>query len=325
MPADALSGTSPRVNNPAVEPTISPPAYSNRLMNGLRLHLPIGWQSIADIEKIEDAITGTRVTGRDLAGAAFILGLSFVLAWLAGRLAGRALRRYTQAPDYVDQLVRWWTRALIVFIGFATALERLGIDIGWFAITIAVVGVIVVLMVRPLVENGASALLLTSRPSFGVGDEIGTNEFRGEVIAVNTRTTVLKTLDNQRIHIPNSDVLNNPIVVYSAYNARRSQLDVEVSYASDVDEVCRLLLGAAVDAEGVLDDPAPDTRMRGFGTSTYIVRLRWWHSGQLGAEVRTLDSVARSVKRALDGAGVDMPSPELILRQPDRLPGPGTA
>ncbi|MFW2381953.1 MAG: mechanosensitive ion channel family protein [Acidimicrobiales bacterium] len=286
-------------------------------MIGPRFHVAFGWQSIDDIEKIEEAITSTPVTGRDLAVAAIILGLSCVVAWLAGRVVRRALRRYTQAPDYVDQLVGWWTRALIVFVGFAASLERLGVDVGWFAVIIAVVGVIVVLMVRPLVENGASALLLTSRPSFGVGDEIETNGHRGEVIAVNTRSTVLQTRDCRRIHIPNSDVLDNPIVVYTAYDVRRSQLEVEVSYHSDVDEVCRLLTQAAADAEGVLDEPAPDTQVRGFGTSTFIVRLRWWHASELRAEANTLDTVARNVKHNLDGAGVDMPSPELIVRQPD--------
>ena len=50
-----------------------------------------------------------------------------------------------------------------------------------------------------------------------------------------------------------------------------------------------------------------------------ILRLRWWHESQLGTDGTALDGGVREVKRALDAVGVNMPSPELIVRQPDRI------
>lgn len=290
-------------------------------MTALTLRLAVPVQSIDDIEKIEEAVDTSALTSRDVAAAAIIFAASCVLAWVLGLAAKHVMRRFTDAPEYVDQLIGRLVRSVTVFVGFATALERLGVDVGWFAVIIALVGVVIVLMIRPLVENGASGLLLTSRPSFSVGDDIETNGHRGEVITINGRSTVIQTRDHRRVHIPNTDVLDNPITVYTAYPGRRSQLDLEVAYDSDIDEVSRLLIEAASGVDGVLEEPAPSTRLRGFGTGTVIVRLRWWHDSHLGADGKSLDGVVREVKRVVDAAGVDMPSPELIVRQPDRAGG----
>ena len=275
-------------------------------------------QDLDDLEQIEEAVDTSALTARDFAAAAIIFVASWGLAWVLGLVAKHALRKFTNAPEYVDQLAGRFVHSTVVFIGFATALERLGVDVGWFAVILALIGVVIVLMIRPLVENGASALLLTSRPSFSVGDDIETNGHRGEVITINARSTVIKTRDHRRVHIPNTDVLDSAIIVYTAYDARRSELDIEVAYDADPDDISRRLVAAVGELDGVFDEPAPSTRLRGFGNGTVIVRLRWWHDSHLGADGTTLDAVVGEVKRVVDAAGVDMPSPEVIVRQPDQ-------
>ncbi len=285
------------------------------MMSRIELLFSLPAQDLDDIERIEEAVDVSSLTGQDIAVAGIIFLASCVIAWASGLITRRFLRRYTTAPDYVDQLAGRLVSSLIVFIGFASALERLGVDVGWFAVIVALVGVVIVLMIRPLVENGASGLLLTTRPAFSVGDQIETNSYSGEVITINGRSTVIKTPDQRRVHIPNNDVLDQPIVVYTAYEARRSELDIEVAYDADPDTVRRVLVETLGRVEGVVDDPSPSIRARGFGAGTVILRLGWWHDGDLGSDAATLDRVVWNVKAVLDGEGIDMPSPEVIVRR----------
>lgn len=286
-------------------------------MSGLLLTVDLLEQDLDDIEKIEEAVDVSELAGRDVAIAAGVFVGACVVAWLLGLLAKWALRRFTAVPDYVDQLAGRFVTSTMVFVGFAAALERLGVDVGWFAVIIALVGVVFVLMIRPLVENGASGLLLTTRPSFSIGDHVESNGYRGEVISINGRSTVIKTRDHRRVHIPNNDVLDGPIVVYTAYEQRRSQLEIEIAYESDVERTCKLLTEEIGQVAGVVVEPAPTVRLCGFGAGTVMLQLHWWHAADLGADGATLDRVAMRVKRVLDDEGVAMPSPELIIRQPE--------
>jgi small-conductance mechanosensitive channel len=63
--------------------------------------------------------------------------------------------------------------------------------------------------------------------------EIETNDYTGEVIEINARSTVIKTTDWTRIHIPNTDVLHNPITVFTAFERRRSAIELEIEYRAD--------------------------------------------------------------------------------------------
>lgn len=206
---------------------------------------------------------------------------------------------------------------MVVFIGLAISLSLLGVDVGWFTVTIALVAIVFFLMIRPLIENLAAGMLLETRPSFAVGDEIETNGYTGEVVEINVRSTAIQTRDFRRVHIPNTEVLDDTIIVHTAFDRKRSELELEIEYAADMAETTRILIGAATSVEGVHAEPPPYVRARRFGTGTYILLLRWWHDASLGAASRSLDGVVRAVKTALDAADIAMPSPELIVRQPD--------
>ncbi len=268
-------------------------------------------QSVDDIEKIDEAIETSTATPLEITVAIGIIVLSWPASALFARLAKRISRRVPGTPDYVPDLVGRATRWLVVLIGIAWAMSLLGVDVGWFALVVALVAVIVFLMVRPLIENLAAGLLLQSRPSFGVGDEISTNGYVGEVLLISARSTVIQTRDFKRIHIPNQDVLDNPIDVYTAFDRRRSSIELGVNYAVDPDVADGVLVEAVRSVDGVLDDPPPSVRVRGFGDGSTLLQVRWWHDPDLRSENVTRDRVVRAIKRSLDEAGIDMPSPEI--------------
>ena len=94
--------------------------------------------------------------------------------------------------------------------------------------------------------------------------------------------------------------------------------ELEIEYGADPDHASRLVVEAASAVDGVRADSISQARARGFGTGTYILSLQWWHDPDLSSTSMSHDGVVREVKRALDDAGIALPSPEVIIRQPDQ-------
>jgi small-conductance mechanosensitive channel len=270
-------------------------------------------QSVQEVQEIVDT---SAVTGWDILVAIGVLAASWPISALIGRIARRLVRRVPTAPGSAARIVGRTVRGFVVVTGLAVALSLVGVSIGWFTVTIILVIIVAVLTLRPLVENSAAGLLIESRPAFGLGDEIVTNGHTGEVIAITARSTVIQTRDWTRVHVPNTEVLSDAIIVLTAFDRRRSAIDLEVQYSADLAEAKRLLVEAAASVEGVHAEPMPFVRARGFGTATVTLSLRWWHDSDLRSESLTLDGVVTETKRALDAAGIKLPPPELTIRQP---------
>lgn len=200
---------------------------------------------------LQDAIQPEGVSVWDVLVAVVVMAAAFPVSRAVDRLARRAAVRLPNLSSDTALVVGRATRYLMLFIATTLALSLVGVDVGW-AVAVAVVFLIlVVLMVRPLVENSAAGLLLQTRPSFAVGDEIEVLGYTGEVIEISARTTVLKTSDKRRVHIPNTQVLSGPIVVYTAFKSRRASVDLGVDPNADLEDVSRLLVGAVAEVEGV--------------------------------------------------------------------------
>lgn len=278
----------------------------------LRMHALA--QSVQEIDEIVDT---SSVTGWDILIAVGVLVGSWPLSALVQRVAVRIVRRVRAGPDSAARLVGRATRGLVLLVALAISMSRIGVKVEWFTTTIVLVILVAVLTLRPLFSNSAAGLLIESRPAFGIGDEIMTNGFTGEVMAVTARSTVIRTRDWKRVHVPNTEVLAGPVVVLTALGRRRSEIELNIDYAADLAEATQLLVRAASSVEGVHSDPAPYTLVQAFGPGTVTLSLRWWHNPDIESGVRTLDGVALAVKRSLDEAGIEMPGPEYLIRHKD--------
>ena len=83
-------------------------------------------------------------------------------------------------------------------------------------------------------------MILIFKP-FKVGDFINTNGYEGTVKAITMFYTVINTLDNRIIHLPNGSLSNSNIVNYTANKERRVDIDFSVSYNSDIEKVKKVV------------------------------------------------------------------------------------
>ncbi|MBY0335944.1 MAG: mechanosensitive ion channel family protein [Acetobacteraceae bacterium] len=244
-----------------------------------------------------------------------VLGLFVLLARAVRAGVGRAVRYRSEAPGLATVLGRiagGLTTLVGVLVGAAIAFPSINAA-DLFGV-LGIGGVAIGFAFRDILQNLlAGILLLLTRP-FRLGDQIKAGEFEGTVEDIQIRATTIRTYDNRRAVIPNSDLFSGKVLVNTAYDKRRVTLDFGIGNGDDIALAKRVILDAARGAEGVLADPAPVVRVAELGDVAVRLRLFLWVDPPQRVEVLDVaDRVLEAAKPALAGAGVDLPFPTQVV------------
>ncbi len=119
--------------------------------------------------------------------------------------------------------------------------------------------------------------LMIDRP-FRIGDRIQLAAGQvGDVQDIGLRSTKIKTLDNQLLIIPNSDLCNTMLTNQAFPDNRiKGRINVGVSYGSDAEQVKAFLVQLALEVEDVLQEPVPEAFFVSFGDSALNMSLFFW-------------------------------------------------
>lgn len=272
-----------------------------------------------------------------------ITALVFIIVmWYVARLIGFLVQKTatTRGRANLGQVfggfLRWAVFAFGGLLALTIVLPNLnpadlvaGLGIGSVAIGFAF---------KDILQNWLAGMLLLLNQPFNVGDEVKVRGHEGTVERIESRATLIRTYDGQRVIIPNADLYTDVVQVITAYDARRMEMDFGIGYDDNIDEACQIMLDAVSGIEGIEPDPAPQALPWSLDASWVTIRVRWWVKPD-GPIIGTRVSVLKSVKAALDKAGIDIPfeiqthlfrdetPPELVKKRADVLatPAQGTA
>jgi small conductance mechanosensitive channel len=228
---------------------------------------------------------------------------------LVARYAVRAVRRLgTRVPslraDTMLQIVRI-VRYAIYALGAGVVLGLLGAPIQPVLIALLIVLGALVLVGRGVADNFGAGLVIQVRHALRLGDLVESEGHRGQVIDLNSRAVVIEKPDGSMVHLPNSTIMNNPLVNVSASGHARSELEVRVNVvpppAADLD-IVDLVLDAARGVGGVLPRPEPGCPMTAATPSEVVLRLQVWHNPEDGLDV--CSRVTSALRTSLGDAGL---------------------
>jgi len=160
---------------------------------------------------------------------------------------------------------------------------------------------------KDILQNWLAGLLILLRQPFEIGDQIVVNGFEGTVKRIETRATIIKTYNGERVVIPNSDIYTNSVRVKTAHEMRRSQYDIGIGYGDSIEEATEVIRKAVEGIEGVDSDKGVDILPWDLAASWVTVRVRWWTKSQRADVVKIQAQVIHKMKLALDEAKIDMP------------------
>lgn len=253
----------------------------------------------------EKLITWLAESGVSLVVAILIIVLGF---WLAKSVANLIIKLCDKRNIDVT-LARFFAGfSKIVVIAFATimALSKLNIEITPFIALLGASAFGLSLAVQGPVSNyGAGIVLIVTRP-FKVGDTLTLNGLTGLVDCVNLGNTQLVNEDEERITIPNRNVLGE--IFTNSYDYSIIEAVVGIDYSADPEAAIQCISEAVQKVEGVSPDRAPDVGIEDFGDSSINIGYRVWVP--TNSYHRTRYAVNMAVFRALETAKITIPFPQ---------------
>ncbi|WP_350348487.1 mechanosensitive ion channel domain-containing protein [Agromyces sp. G08B096] len=234
---------------------------------------------------------------------------TLLATWLLARLAAKGARRVVarvpslEAP--VGVLAARITGYAVWLVGVGVALTFLGASVQPILAIALIVAVVLALVLRGIADNFASGVVLQTRHPINVGDEIASGDVVGEVVELNGRSVVVRTVDGRTVHLPNSLVLQEPLTNHSAHGARRSEVQVRVTDAStgDAADLRARLAEATAAAPGVHHRETVAVLPVSRGGGREVLRVQFWHHPTHGAAVSA--AVVDALADALAARGVD--------------------
>jgi small-conductance mechanosensitive channel len=169
------------------------------------------------------------------------------------------------------------THYIIVFIGVVIAFQFIGIDLSGLAVILGFLSVGIGFGLQNITSNFIAGLILLFERPIKVGDRVTVGDTEGDVLEINIRSTTVRSLKNISIIVPNSEFISNSVINWSHGDEKiRLDIDVGVSYDSELDLVLKVLKEVAENNKEVLKDPPPRVLFMEFGDSSWNLRIRAW-------------------------------------------------
>ncbi len=242
-----------------------------------------------------------------------------VLMYFPAKVIVLALRRMGQKDPSmlrVTQPASFVVQMLFALLGTIIFLENLGVTLTAVWTTLGVGSVAVALALQETLSNLFSGLYLLADRPIGPNDYIrlDTNQ-EGYVLRIGWRSTVLRTLGNNYVIIPNSTMAKATITNFSEPETRMSySLPVGVAYGTDPQKVEKALLEATREAirdglQGLLSAPEPSVSLiPGFGDSSLNFSLNV-QLNQFTDQFPVQSDLRKRIIKKFQEAGIDMPFP----------------
>jgi small-conductance mechanosensitive channel len=244
-----------------------------------------------------------------LATALVVLVVGLWLARRLGRLVALAVER--RGGDRVlSNFLRSAVRIATVVVVLVGVLDLAGVPTNSMLAALGAAGLAIGLALRDSLGNLASGVLLVLQRPFRAGDFVDVGGQAGKVERIDLLRTLLVTVDNREITMPNALVMNQPIINFSAREERRLDLPVSISYEADPMRAIEVIRRALDDHPRVLKHREPQLLVRTFGASSVDLAIRPWVKT---SEVLDAQSeILAAIKDALDREGIEIPFPQQV-------------
>lgn len=168
----------------------------------------------------------------------------------------------------------------------------------------SIVGLAVGFAFKDITENFIASVLLGVRRPFQVGDYVTVAGQTGVVRSLNTRATVLVTLEGNHIRIPNNVVYKEILINATASPSYRVNFDVVVPYEASTAAAVEAMNAALKRVDGVLHDPPPRALVEALEPGGVRLKAYYWVAVQGTDWVKVNSDAKLQVKVALQQAHV---------------------
>jgi small conductance mechanosensitive channel len=210
-----------------------------------------------------------------LLGALAFLFIGFWVSKLIVKALRKMMVRKNSDPGLISFVSSLANIALKIMI-IISVMGMVGIQMTSFIAVLGAAGIAVGMALQGTLSNFASGVMILIFKPYKVDDYIEANGVAGVVKEIQIFNTIITTVDNKTIIVPNGSLATNTLTNYSKQPIRRVDWTVGVSYGTDFnvakDSIMRILNADS----RVLKDPEIFVSISSLSDSSVDIVVRVW-------------------------------------------------
>ena len=242
--------------------------------------------------------------------------LVFVLFYLGYRVLRTLLQRLLKRSKHVDAgleglLLQTFRLVGLSFIAIMV-LAQLGFNITALVAGLGVAGIAVGFAARDTLENFISGVMILLDRPFNIGDNIVIAGIFGTVEEITLRSTRVRTLNNKMMVMPNTQMMNQPLLNHTMVGPLRIEVPFSIAYKEYPQQARQIVLELAESDERLHPGYPPNVAVTALNDSSVDMVLRLFLKDPR-LEVPLRFEYIEKVREALRQADIEIPFPHMQL------------
>ncbi len=206
---------------------------------------------------------------------------------------------------FLTNLVSVILKVLVII----TALSKLGIEMTSFVAILAAAGLAIGMAFSGTLSNFAGGVMILIFKPYKIGDYLEAQGEIGTVKEIGIFNTILLTLDNKTVIIPNGPMANGNMINYTMQEQRRVDFTVGIAYGDDYDTAKSTLMKFVEEDDKILKDPATYIGLVELADSSVNLTLRVWCKTEDYWDVYF--KMNERIYKEFGSAGLNIPFPQM--------------
>jgi small conductance mechanosensitive channel len=242
----------------------------------------------------------------------FYLLAGFVLKIIRNKLHKRIEDRLLVI--FISNIIK--TVIIIIGIMFFMKVVGLASFIGGFVGGAAISAIVIGFAFKDIIENFLAGIILAFNRPFKTGDTIVSGDVTGNIIDFNIRYTHMKTFEGFDVYVPNSIIINKPLINYTRDGMRRFDFLVNIDYGSDIGKATQIIMKVVDDTKEIIKEPAPMIIMDSFNPSYVVLKVLYWVDNNLldRSQFLVKSDLMQNINSELKNNGINMPISSVMVR-----------
>ncbi len=191
----------------------------------------------------------------------------------------RKLLSKTKMEKIAQQFICTILKFVLWLVLILMLLSNVGVNITGILTAFSAVILAVGMALESAIANVANGIIIISSHMFKKGDYIITNGVEGNITDINFMFTTLITVDNRKVTLPNSSIINSTVTNLGGYPKRRVDFSFDVAYETDVEKVKKIVTDVMKSDGRVYLDPEPFCRLKTLEASSIRFFANCWCDG----------------------------------------------
>ena len=282
----------------------------------LALHLTGFWLPILNFfEEITFSVGKTHLNLLIVIQAILTILFTLFVSLSLSRMLENKMMRAENVDVNVRVVLSKLVRIVLSIIAILIAMSGVGIDITLLSVFGGALGVGLGFGLQKVASNFLSGFIILLDDSLHIGDVVTVDTHYGVVSELRFRYMVLRKLDGTEVIIPHETLMTTSVINHSHTERKaRIVMPVQVSFDGDLELAMRLLKGVANQHPRVLEEPAVDVQIKGFGENGIDLNLTFWIPDPEEGSAILQSEIYLEVWREFKKHGIVMPYPQREVR-----------